>query len=120
MLTSSEPRADGLPVYLPLNKESAAEFDSVVGSYQSLSLTVLACLHLEFRLHILNHLQQSIKQTYRLDQLLNEPDPAIISLNSALVEFDGEIQKYIPANPYRYVGSNSLFEISFSPIAILI
>jgi exocyst complex component 4 len=103
LLTSAEPRTDGLPVYLPLNKETAMDFDGVVRSFQSLASTVLACLHLEIRVHILYSLQRSIKQTYQVDQLLNEPDPAIISLNTEMVEFDGQIVKYIPTDQYRLI-----------------
>ncbi|KAF2205581.1 hypothetical protein GQ43DRAFT_385604 [Delitschia confertaspora ATCC 74209] len=103
LLASAEPRMGGAPVYLPLDKETAMHFDGVVHSYQSLATTVLTCLHLEIRTHVLYSLHRSIKDTYQLEQLINEPDPAIIALNGELVAFDGEVAKYIPEEQYRLI-----------------
>ncbi|KAF2738647.1 hypothetical protein EJ04DRAFT_486119 [Polyplosphaeria fusca] len=99
-LTSSDSRTQGLQVYLPLNATTATTFDSVVTSYQSLSTLILRTLHLELRTLILGSLSTSLKSTYTLDILLNEPDPSILTLNAALVSFDTTVSTYIPAPQY--------------------
>ncbi|KAF2865024.1 Sec8 exocyst complex component-specific domain-containing protein [Massariosphaeria phaeospora] len=96
LLTSAEPRTDGVPVYLPLNQETAADFDAVLRNYQTLSAAVLRTLHLSIRTTILHSLTTSIKRTYTLDALLDNPDPAILALNTSLVSFDTIITTYIP------------------------
>ncbi|KAF2488636.1 hypothetical protein BU16DRAFT_586867 [Lophium mytilinum] len=96
MVQSTEPRSEGAAVYLPLNQETAAEFDGVVNSYQQLAATVLRCLHLEIRCRVLHQLRLSIKEDYLLEQVVNDPDPDIISLNGDLVVFDEEVSNHLP------------------------
>jgi exocyst complex component 4 len=96
LLTSSEPRQEGIAVYLPLNRDTAAEFDNVVGSYNALSTTIIRTLHLSIRTQILFSLSSSFSTTYTLDLLLNDPDPSIIALNNALVAFDTLVSTSIP------------------------
>ncbi|KAF2653742.1 hypothetical protein K491DRAFT_717810 [Lophiostoma macrostomum CBS 122681] len=105
LLSSTEPRTEGRPVYLPLNRETAAEFDSVLTSYQTLSTTVLRTLHLTLRTTILFSLSRLVRPTYTLDTLLNEPDPAIISLNNDLVSFDTTLSTYLPPPQVHIVTS---------------
>ncbi|KAF2261134.1 hypothetical protein CC78DRAFT_471143 [Lojkania enalia] len=105
LLTSAEPRTEGLPVYLPLNKETATEFDKVIHSYQTLSTLVLKTLHLEFRTQILFSLTATLKPAYALDVLLNEPDPAVLSLNTTLIVLDAEINTYIPTSQTPFLTS---------------
>ncbi|CAO2649431.1 Nn.00g068160.m01.CDS01 [Neocucurbitaria sp. VM-36] len=102
LLSSSEPRTEGTSVYLPLSLETAAEFDKVVSAYQSLSTRVLRTLHLSIRSTILHSLYASIQPNLYIDSLLSEPDPAILSLNSALVSFDTEVSSYIPTATYSH------------------
>ncbi|KAF2012714.1 hypothetical protein BU24DRAFT_453075 [Aaosphaeria arxii CBS 175.79] len=102
-LTSTEPSAEGLSVYLPLNKETANEFDQVVLSFQSLSNTALKNLHLEIRTQIIYSLYRTVKTDYNLDMLLTEPDPAVVSLNNALISFDGEVSTFIPPSQYKLI-----------------
>ncbi|KAF1851048.1 uncharacterized protein K460DRAFT_302772 [Cucurbitaria berberidis CBS 394.84] len=102
MLSSSEPRIEGAPVYLPLSTETVAEFDKVVSSFQSLSTRVLRTLYLSIRSTILHSLHASIQPNLYIDSLLSDPDPAVISLNSALVSFDTEVSTYIPTASYSH------------------
>ncbi|KAF1995102.1 hypothetical protein P154DRAFT_526585 [Amniculicola lignicola CBS 123094] len=101
LLASTEPRSAGVPVYLPLNRDTAAEFDSLVLSYQTLSTTVLRTLHLSLRTMILHALTSSIQPSYLLTATLNEPAQEILSLNSQLVSIDSEISTYIPTTMYH-------------------
>ncbi|ORY17632.1 Sec8 exocyst complex component-specific domain-domain-containing protein [Clohesyomyces aquaticus] len=96
LLTSTEPRTEGVPVYLPLNKETAAAFDNVVSSYLSLSTLIIRTLHFSLRTTIIYMLNSTLQTTYTLDTEHTEPSPGIISLNSLLVNIDSEIQIYIP------------------------
>jgi exocyst complex component 4 len=98
LLSSSEPRQEGIAVYLPLNKETASEFDGVVGAYTGLSTTILRTLHLAVRTQILFALAHALSTTYTLDSQLNDPEPAIITLNNALVAFDTLVSTSIPAS----------------------
>lgn len=68
----------------------------MVRSYQQLAATALRCLHLEVRCRILHQLRLSVKTAYQLEQLLNDPDPDIISLNAELVAFDEELSNHLP------------------------
>lgn len=105
MVVSAEPRSDGVPVYLPLNQETAIAFDGVVRSYQKLAATALRCLHLEVRCRILHQLRLSIKTAYQLEQLLNDPDPDIISLNAELVAFDEELSNHLPSQQHLFIAN---------------
>lgn len=81
------------------------EFDAVVTNFQTLSTTVLRTLHLELRTLTVHSLQTIVKQTYVLDTLLNDPDPAIVSLNTTLVSFDTEISTYLPPSQHEMIAN---------------
>ncbi|OAL02546.1 hypothetical protein IQ06DRAFT_291921 [Phaeosphaeriaceae sp. SRC1lsM3a] len=100
LLTSSEPRAEGAPVYLPLNHETVGEFDRVVSAYQALSTRILRTLHLSVRTTILHALSTSLQSNLFIDTPLNDPAPIILALNSNLVGFDTEVSRFIPATTY--------------------
>ncbi|KAJ4366950.1 exocyst subunit [Neocucurbitaria cava] len=102
LLSSSEPRPEGISVYLPLSTETAPEFDKVVSTYQSLSTRVLRTLHLAIRGTILHSLHASTQPNLYIDSLLSDPDPTVLSLNSALVSFDTEVSNYIPTASYSH------------------
>ncbi|KAF3053262.1 hypothetical protein E8E11_006896 [Didymella keratinophila] len=105
LLSSSEPRSEGAPVYLPLNQETAVEFDSVVSTYQALSTCVLRTLHLSIRTTILYSLNTSVRPSIVVDSLLGDPEPTILTLNTQLVAFDTEVSTYIPAPSYALITS---------------
>ncbi|KAL5121692.1 exocyst subunit [Pleosporales sp. CAS-2024a] len=100
LLTSSEPRAEGTPVYLPLNSETVADFDRVVSSYQSLSTRILRTLHLAIRSAIMHSLSTSLQTNLFIDTPLNDPAPGVLSLNASLVAFDSEVSRYTPESVY--------------------
>ncbi|KAF2714851.1 hypothetical protein K504DRAFT_486654 [Pleomassaria siparia CBS 279.74] len=103
LLTSAEPRIEGVAVYLPLNQETAIEFDNVVSTYNTLSSTVLKTLHFSIRTQILFSLSSTLTTTYVPDNVLNDPDPSVISLNSALVDFDTLVSTSIPSSHYPLI-----------------
>lgn len=102
-LSSTEPRGDGIPVYLPLSEETVAEFDNVVLAFQSLSTTVLKTLHFEIRMQILHALSHTIRTSYILDSILSDPDPTVLALNNSLIGFDNEVSTYIPSTQYPLI-----------------
>ncbi|KAF2142836.1 uncharacterized protein K452DRAFT_286461 [Aplosporella prunicola CBS 121167] len=100
---SAEPRGDGNPVFLPLNQETAIAFDGVVNSYHELAGAILQTLHLEVRYHVLYHVNQCFKGTYRLDQIFGEPDPEVLQLNSELSEIDEEVLGQLQKQQHRFI-----------------
>ena len=73
-----------------------------MSTYQSLSTRVLRTLHLSIRSTILHSLHASIQPNLYIDSLLSDPDPTVLSLNSALVSFDTELSTYIPIASYSH------------------
>ncbi|KAF2031372.1 hypothetical protein EK21DRAFT_63328 [Setomelanomma holmii] len=100
LLASSEPRAEGSTIYLPLDQETAPEFDRVVSAYQSLSTRVLRTLHLAIRSTIIFSLTSSLQSNLFIDAALNDPGPIILALNSNIVAFDTEVSRYAPTPTY--------------------
>ncbi|KAF2750444.1 hypothetical protein M011DRAFT_510082 [Sporormia fimetaria CBS 119925] len=107
LLSSSEPRADGLPVYLPLNPETAQSFDALIASYQQLATTVLKTLHFTIRTSLLYSLSTFLppSTSYTLDTLIPDPTPSLLTLNSDLLTFDTQIATYLPTTPYAFLTS---------------
>lgn len=103
LLSSSEPRTEGTPVYLPLSAETVAEFDKVVSTFQSLSIRALRTLHLSVRSTILYSLHASVQSNLYIDTMLSDPDPTVLSLNAAIVSFDTEVSAYIPSPAYTHI-----------------
>lgn len=103
LLASTEPRTEGLPVYLPLNAESAQAFDAVIATYQALSTTVLRTLHFIPRTQILHSLSTTIGPSYTLDTLLNEPDPQILNLNDSLIQTDSFLTVHLPPSVHPFL-----------------
>ncbi|KAF2823741.1 hypothetical protein CC86DRAFT_354975 [Ophiobolus disseminans] len=100
LLSSSEPRAEGAPIYLPLNRETVSEFDRVVSTYQSLSTRILRTLHLAIRSTILHSLALSTQRNLFIDTPLNDPSPTILALNASIVSFDTQVTRYCPPATY--------------------
>jgi exocyst complex component 4 len=104
LLASTEPRSEGgLPVYLPLNPETASTFDAVLQSYRHLASTVLKTLHFSIRTHILFSLSSTISQTYVLETVLNEPTPAMLELNTSLIAYDTHITTSLPQTQHAFL-----------------
>lgn len=75
----------------------------MVSTYQSLSVRALRTLHLSIRSTILQSLDTAIQPNLYIDSLLSDPDPAVLSLNSALVSFDTEVSTYIPTASHGHI-----------------
>jgi exocyst complex component 4 len=80
--------ADAEKVYLPLNEETAAQFDAAVGLYRQLAIAASRMLHVEIRCHVLHYIEKAMKRTFLLDSEVHEPDPEVVALNADLVMFD--------------------------------
>lgn len=78
--------------YLPLDSESAKQFDAVVASFTELSQFVLRTLHLDLRLLVLHGIYTALDTTYALSQPYNDPDPAVLQLASSLAGYDAVLQ----------------------------
>jgi hypothetical protein len=124
-LIAAQKPANTNHVYIPLNEETAAyeplllllneyklifvsAFDGVHNSYLQLSSSVLRMLHFEIRGHIMLYINRSMSRTFQLDQLLNEPDPEVVSLNADLVGFDEELATHLQSSQQAYVPQDSL------------
>ncbi|POS85750.1 hypothetical protein EPUL_002966 [Erysiphe pulchra] len=96
-------------VYLPMTKETVAEFDSVISSYEDLALRVLLTLHMEVRCQtifsIVTTFSPEKTASYLLEQPIKEPDSKILALNSDILCFDETIVKLLPQNEVSFVRS---------------
>ena len=99
--TNSE--LDERSAYLPLNPDTAKEFDTVVANYHSLAYLVLRTLHLELRIHILHHLSLALTGTFALPNPVAEPDTGVLTLNTDLNGFDEELTTYFRPTQRRFV-----------------
>ena len=109
-------------VYLPMTQETVAYacphslltshineysgFDSIVSSYQELAGTVLLTLHMETRCHIVRSLSLALSPEtapYVLEQVVNDPDPIILSLNADLVSYDETISRYLREKEMSFI-----------------
>ena len=71
-------------IYLPLNQESAEQFDGVVTSFQQLASAVLRVLHVEMRAHV---------QFYVLSCLITDVCPRAAALRSGSGSADAQCQR---------------------------
>ncbi|QIW98442.1 hypothetical protein AMS68_003960 [Peltaster fructicola] len=92
--------------YLPLDSNTALEFDGVVASFVELSVLILRTLHLDIRLHMLQSIESALRTTYALEQPYNDPDPAILKLSSDLTAYDAQLTTYVLPNQYTFLTSN--------------
>lgn len=98
--------ADEGPVHLPMTQETVQSFDSIVSSYEELATTALLTLHLEVRCRIMYALGVALSpQTapYLLDQVVNEPDPEILSLNGELIAYDETAVRFLRTREVDFV-----------------
>lgn len=100
-------QVEQIPVYLPMTKETAVEFDSVVSSYEDLALRVLLTLHIEVRCQIIYSLTALFspekKNSYLLEQPIKEPDSIVLNLNSDVLCFDETVVRFLPQNEVSFV-----------------
>lgn len=97
---------DQAPVYLPMTQESVVGFDSIVSSYQELAGTVLLTLHMEARCQIVHALSLALSPDsapYLLEQVVNDPDPRILSLNADLVSYDETIVRFLREKEISFI-----------------
>jgi exocyst complex component 4 len=89
--------------YLPLDSETAKQFDAVVTSFTELSLSTLRMLHIDLRLHVLHGIYAAMDTTYALGQPYNDPDPAILTLSTALASYDAVISASLLGPQYAFL-----------------
>jgi len=97
---------DDQPVYLPMTQETVVAFDSIVSSYQELAGTVLLTLHMEARCQIVQSLTIALSPEtapYLLEQVVNDPDPRILSLNADLVSYDETVVRFLRDKEISFV-----------------
>jgi exocyst complex component 4 len=108
LITTAEKQIEAGRVYLPLNADSAIEFDGVVSSYHELAAIVLRMLHVEIRCHIVYHMNMSMSRTFLLNTEHNDPDPEVLALNSDVVNFDEEVAAHLQEPQQTYVCNCSI------------
>jgi exocyst complex component 4 len=106
---------DADKVFLPLNEETAEQFDAAVGLYRQLAMTASRMLHLEIRCHVLHYVEKAMARTFLLDSEMHEPDPEVVALNADIVVFD-EVLGICLQDPVRRYDIHYLV-IFFLPIA---
>lgn len=89
--------------YLPLDPQTAAAFDGVVASFTELSSLILRTLHIDLRLHLMHGVYTALDTTYALGQPYNDPDPAILSLSTALGTYDTVIAANLLQPQYDFL-----------------
>lgn len=105
---ASRPQDDQIPVYLPMTQETVVSFDSVVTSYQELAGTVLLTLHVEARCQIIHALSIALSPEsapYLLEQVVNEPDPRILTLNADLASYDETVVRFLREKEISFIRS---------------
>lgn len=81
-------------------------FDKNLASYQELAGTVLLTIHMELRTQIIYTLAQVLSPTsapYVLKQVVNDPDPRILTLNADLVAFDSIVTTFLPSREINFL-----------------
>ncbi|KIW09599.1 uncharacterized protein PV09_00468 [Verruconis gallopava] len=111
---------DSGKAFLPLNDETAEQFDAAVGLYRQLAVSVSRMLHVEIRCHVLHFIEKAMKQTFVLDAEVQEPDPEVVALNADIVSFDDILGTCLqaPVRSFVLTGISSLLDkylISLTP-----
>jgi exocyst complex component 4 len=81
-------------------------FDSIVSSYQELAGTVLLTLHMEIRCQIIHTLSVALSPEsapYLLEQVVNDPDPKILSLNADLASYEETVVRFLREREIAFV-----------------
>ncbi|KAL9000034.1 MAG: hypothetical protein Q9169_001279 [Polycauliona sp. 2 TL-2023] len=103
LLDLNKPHSEDEPLYLPMNAESAATFDEVIASMQSLSLDALFTLQVDIRCGIAHMLGQLYQAPYSLPYPTNNPDPSVLSLNADLLSFDDTLSSHLHGREHRFI-----------------
>ena len=75
----------------------------VVETYRKLATLVHRTLHINLRLAVMYSLSGTIRESYKLDSPLGDPDPAIQSLTTNLTAYDAEVSSYLPTSQYAHI-----------------
>lgn len=97
---------DKSPVYLPMTQDTVVAFDSIVSSLQELAGTVILTLHMELRIQIVHSLAFALSPVtapYLLEQVVNDPDPRILTLNADIVAYDGTVSRFLPSRELNFI-----------------
>ncbi|TKA74486.1 hypothetical protein B0A55_06448 [Friedmanniomyces simplex] len=115
--SSSAQQPGGLPnepsgAYLPLDPQTATQFDAVLSSFTELSTLILRTLHVDLRLHLLHGVSQALSHSYELGVQTpgpnnhhhnNTPDPSILDLSQALSSYDAVISAGLLPPQYTFL-----------------
>lgn len=123
------PKRDSIssPVYLPLNRETAAAFDRTLQSLHGLGSNALLTLHVDIRCGIIHMLTKTMSgpnpPTIRNSEpttpspsasenwwhiIMNQPtaaSPSILQLNNDLIAFDTNISTYLGSAEHWFITS---------------
>ncbi|KAI9719019.1 MAG: hypothetical protein M1828_006395 [Chrysothrix sp. TS-e1954] len=106
------PQDEGEDVYIPLNKETASLFDSILGSYKELASLALRTLHLEFRCRVLQRLSDlfsgsliytSSSSNSTAEPETQTPDESVLLLVSDLLAFDTELKVHLQQREHTFI-----------------
>lgn len=103
LITNADETVQDGRVYLPLNNDTAVEFDGVVESYQQLGDNVVRLLHVEIRNHVTFYLVKSMDRNFLLPNEVHEPDEQVLKLNADIVGFEEELVGHLLPTQQRYV-----------------
>lgn len=103
LITNADKSVEDGRVYLPLNSESAVQFDGVVESYQQLGESVVRLLHVEIRNHVTFFLRKSMERSFLLPNEVHEPDEQVLKLNADIVAFEEELVVHLLPSQQTYV-----------------
>nr|POF03154.1 putative exocyst complex component sec8 [Quercus suber] len=92
--------------YLPLDAQTATQFDAVLFSFTELSTLTLRTLQIDIRLHLLHGIYAAMDTTYELSQPYNDPDPAVLAIFTALSSYDAQIRTHLLPPQYSILTSN--------------
>ncbi|KAF2452307.1 Sec8 exocyst complex component-specific domain-containing protein [Lineolata rhizophorae] len=90
-------------VYLPLNQETALEFDGVVDRYNKLADTVLNTLHFEVRCEISHYVSRAFQPPFYLEHAFTEPDADVVTLNTSLVSFEEVATAHLRTREHDFI-----------------
>jgi exocyst complex component 4 len=103
LITNADKTVEDGRAYLPLNNESAVQFDGVVSSYQQLAESVVRLLHVEIRNHVTFFLGKSMERSFLLPNEVHEPDEQVLKLNADIVAFEEELVGHLLPSQQSYV-----------------
>jgi exocyst complex component 4 len=103
LITNADKSVEDGRVYLPLNGDSAVQFDGVLESYGQLADSVVRLLHVEIRNHVTFFLGKSMQRSFLLPNEVHEPDEQVLKLNADIVAFEEELSNHLLDPQKRYL-----------------